>query len=334
MTSPRPSTPANTCTSGAVLVTGAAGFIGSHVCEALLRRGQRVVGIDNFDPYYAPEIKREHVREIAEAFPKAFELIEADICDREQMSRVLERVRPDGVIHLAARAGVRPSIADPAGYAHTNVFGTQVLLDLAARAGCSRFVMASSSSVYGNNPKTPFSEDDDVSNPISPYAATKRACELIGHSHWHLTRMPTACLRFFTVFGPRQRPDLAIGMFMLKIAHEHEIQVFGDGSSSRDYTFVDDVVSGVLAAYDRVPSLGFRIWNLGNSTPVTLTNMIETIAGVVGKQPRIARLPMQPGDVERTYADISRSGRELGYQPHTPFAEGVRRQWAHMRERL
>jgi UDP-glucuronate 4-epimerase len=321
---------------GCVLVTGAAGFIGSHVSEALLARGHSVVGVDNFDPYYNPALKRGYVREIAGSgdADSRFELVESDICDAHAMRRVFERVRPVGVIHLAARAGVRPSIADPAAYAHTNVFGTQVLLDEARRVSCSRFVMASSSSVYGNNPRTPFSEDDDVSNPISPYAATKRACELIAHSHWHLTKMPTACLRFFTVFGPRQRPDLAIAMFLRKIAMGETIQLFGDGSSSRDYTFVDDVVRGVLASYDRIPEHGYRIWNLGNSTPVSLSDMVGTIAKVVGKEPVIKREAMQPGDVERTFADLSRSGRELGYGPRTSFAEGVSKQWAYLRERL
>lgn len=337
MTTPAP-TPAAFSTyrpSGeTVLVTGAAGFIGSHVCEASLSRGNRVVGVDNFDPYYDPALKRAQAREVAHVGSDRFELVEADICDAAHMRRIFERARPAGVIHLAARAGVRPSIADPASYAYTNVFGTQVLLEEARKAGCSRFVMASSSSVYGNSPKTPFSEDDDVSSPISPYAATKRACELIGHSHWHLTRMPTACLRFFTVFGPRQRPDLAIGMFLRKVARGEDIQVFGDGSSSRDYTFVDDVVRGVLASYDRVPEFGFRVWNLGNSTPVSLTEMVKTVATTVGVEPRITRLAMQPGDVERTFADLTRSGRELGYAPRTSFAEGVRRQWAYMRERL
>lgn len=319
----------------AVIVTGAAGFIGSHVCEALLARGERVVGIDNFDPYYDPRLKRSAVEELhAHPNADALDFIEADICDQHAMKQVFERARPQGVIHLAARAGVRPSIADPCAYAHTNVFGTQVLLDASRAVEASRFVMASSSSVYGNHPKTPFSETDDVSSPISPYAATKRACELIGHTHWHLTRMPVACLRFFTVFGPRQRPDLAISLFLKKIAKGEEIVMFGDGASSRDYTFIDDIVRGVLAAYDRVPEHGFRIWNLGNSAPVRLSDMIATIARVVGREPVIRRSPMQPGDVERTFADLSRSTAELDFAPRVSFEEGVRRQWAHLRERL
>lgn len=316
-----------------ILVTGAAGFIGSHVCEALLSAGRPVVGIDNFDPYYDVAIKKAAIDDLRRhARADQFSFVQADICDAPAMHTLFERSRPQGVIHLAARAGVRPSIANPSAYALTNVFGTQVLLDAAREAGCDRFVLASSSSVYGNNAKVPFSEDDDVSAPISPYAATKRACELLGHTHWHLTKMPVACLRFFTVFGPRQRPDLAISMFLDKVARAEEIQMFGDGQSSRDYTYIDDIVAGVLASYERVPRLGFRIWNLGNSTPVRLSEMIATIGRVVGRKPCVRALPMQAGDVERTCADVSRSRAELGYEPRTGFEEGVARQWAFKRE--
>lgn len=316
-----------------VLVTGAAGFIGSHVCEALLTAGRSVVGVDNFDPYYDVAIKRATVEELRRhAHSDRFKFVQGDICDAPAMQALFQQSRPQGVIHLAARAGVRPSIANPSAYAMTNVFGTQVLLEAAGQATCDRFVLASSSSVYGNNAKAPFSEDDDVSAPISPYAATKRACELIGHSHWHLTKMPVACLRFFTVFGPRQRPDLAISMFLDKVARGEEIQMFGDGQSSRDYTFIDDIVAGVLASYERVPQFGFRIWNLGNSTPVRLSEMIATIGRVVGRKADVRVMPMQPGDVERTYADISRSRVELGYEPRTGFEEGVARQWAFKQE--
>lgn len=320
---------------GTVLVTGGGGFIGSHVCGALLDRGQKVVVVENFDPYYDPALKRAATAAlVARAKPGMFELVEGDIVDDLAMGMVFREHRPEGVIHLAARAGVRPSIADPIGYARVNVLGTQVLLEAAKQAGCARFVMASSSSVYGDHPKVPFSEEDDVSCPISPYAATKRSCELIAHAHWHLTRMPTACLRFFTVFGPRQRPDLAISLFMNKIARGEEITLFGDGSTSRDYTFIDDIVRGVLSAYDRVDRHGYRVWNLGHSTPVTLTEMVDTIAHVVGRPARISRKPVQPGDVQRTFADLTRSTRELDFRPETPFVEGVRRQWADARARL
>lgn len=315
----------------AALVTGAAGFIGSHVCEALLRRGWRVVGLDNFDPFYDPSLKRRNLAEVTAGGGADFNFIEADIRDGSAMRALFESVRPEAVVHLAARAGVRPSIAEPALYASVNVEGTTNLLEAARLSGCGRFVLASSSSVYGDNPKTPFAETDDVNEPISPYAATKRACELIGHTFHHLYGMPVACLRFFTVFGPRQRPDLAISSFMRKIVSGERIPMFGDGASSRDYTFIDDIVAGVLASIDRVPDHGFRVWNLGGSSPVTLREMIDAVARAVGKPAIVESLPAQPGDVERTFADLDRSLRELGYVPRTPFEEGLRLQWQWLR---
>jgi UDP-glucuronate 4-epimerase len=314
-----------------ILVTGAAGFIGSHVIAALLRRGQRVVGLDNFDPFYDRRFKERNLGEgIAGAAPGAFEFAEGDICDQASLGTLMARVRPQGVIHLAAKAGVRPSLKDPVGYARANVLGTAAVLEEARRAGCQRVVMASSSSVYGNSPTAPFSETQDVNNPISPYAATKKACELVGYTHWHLTKMPTACLRFFTVFGPRQRPDLAISLFLRRISTGEKISLFGEGTS-RDYTYIDDIVAGVLASYDRIDQHGYRVWNLGGSHPVSLEEMVATIARVVGRQPVIERGPMQPGDVQRTWADLTRSTAELGFKPTTPFEEGVRRQWEWMR---
>lgn len=313
---------------GPVVVTGAAGFIGSHVSEALLSRGRRVIGVDNFDPFYHAAVKRANVaRVLSSAHHTAFELVETDIRDSGTMAAVFDRSGAEGVVHLAARAGVRPSIADPVGYADVNVRGTASVLDAAGRAGCSRVVIASSSSVYGNNEKTPFSEGDDVNAPISPYAATKRACELIAHTHHTLTGMPTACLRFFTVFGPGQRPDLAISSFMRKIARNEEVTLFGDGSTSRDYTYIEDIVTGVLAAYERIPRHGYRVWNLGGNEPITLSEMVETVASVVGRAPLIRRAPMQPGDVHRTWADLGRSAAELDYRVTTRFVDGVRRQW-------
>ncbi len=313
---------------GTVLVTGSAGFIGSHVVRALLQRGDRVVGLDNFDPFYDAALKRANV-----AAAGQHELVEGDICDAEAVGALLARVKPDGIIHLAAKAGVRPSLRDPVGYARANVLGTQVMLAQAANAGVSRIVAASSSSVYGNNPKTPFSEDDPVDAPISPYAATKKACELIAHAHWVMTKMPTACLRFFTVFGERQRPDLAISMFMRKISADQEIEMFGDGSMSRDFTYVGDIVRGVLAAYDRIPGHGYRVWNLGSDRPIRLDAMITAIARTVGREAVIARKPMQMGDVDRTWADLTRSRAELGYQPSMKFEEGLARQWEASRAR-
>ena len=318
---------------GTVLVTGAAGFIGSHVCEALMRRGQRVIGVDNFDPFYDVNIKERNLAEVVRTSAAAtgdaeFEFVEADIADEASVRRIFTAHRPVGVIHLAAKAGVRPSIADPVSYARANVLGTAVMLEESRRAGCARFVMASSSSVYGNNPKVPFGEGDDVSGPISPYAATKRACELMGHTHWALNKVPVACLRFFTVYGPRQRPDLAISMFIDRIARGEEISMYGDGSTSRDYTYIGDIVSGVIASYDRIDAHGFRIWNLGGNEPVKLRDMIATIERVVGKPAKIRNAGSQPGDVERTFADLTRVRSELGYSPATRFEAGVAKQWA------
>lgn len=312
-----------------ILITGAAGFIGSHVAAALLARGDRCVGVDNFDPYYDAALKRANLRSLG-----AMELVEGDIVDAAAMRTLLERVRPDSIIHLAAKAGVRPSLADPVGYARVNVLGTQVLLGEAARAGVKRFVLASSSSVYGNNRKTPFAEDDRVDEPISPYAATKKACELIAHAHHAATRMPTACLRFFTVYGPAQRPDLAIMSFMRRIASGETLDMFGDGSMARDFTYIDDIVRGVLAAHDAIDRAGFRVWNLGSDRPVRLDAMIDAIARTVGKPARIVKKPVPPGDVERTWADLARARAELGYAPATPFEEGLARQWAWLRTRL
>lgn len=331
-------------TARPVLLTGAAGFIGSHTAEALLRAGRRVVGIDNFDPFYSDALKRANIAAIEATARRCidgrFEFIDTDITDRASMKALFERVKPEGMIHLAAKAGVRPSIADPAAYAHANVTGTSVLLDQCAamKGEMQRIVIASSSSVYGTigageTPK-PFSEEQSVERPISPYAATKRACELIGFTHHHLTKQPVAMLRFFTVFGPRQRPDLAIRLFMTKIAKGEPIQLFGEGSTSRDYTFIDDIVGGVLAAYERVPRFGYRVWNLGNSHPITLDAMVETIAKVVGKAPNATRAAAQAGDVRATWADPSRSAAELDFRAKTSFEEGVRKQWEWLRERM
>jgi len=319
-----------------ILVTGAAGFIGSHVAEALLRRGESVVGVDCFDAFYDSASKRANAEEVAataRACGGRWELRELDICDAPALQGLFQEHRFAGVIHLAARAGVRPSIAQPVLYARVNVEGTTALLQAAAASGCQCFIAASSSSVYGNNRKVPFAEDDAVELPISPYAATKRACELIGATMHHLGRMPVGMLRFFTVFGPRQRPDLAISLFLSKVSRGEPIQMFGDGSTSRDYTFVDDIVRGVLAAFDRVHEHGFRVWNLGGDRPTSLRDMVATIERVTGRSAVVTPAPLQPGDVERTWADLSRSRAELGYAPVTRFEEGVARQWAWMQHR-
>lgn len=321
-------------TDRVVLLTGAAGFIGSHTCEALLARGDRVVGMDNLDDFYDPRIKRRTVEAVSAMGGSRFTFAEGDVRDAERVGALLSEHGVTDVVHLAARAGVRPSIEKPALYADVNVNGTMVMLEAARTHGVERFVMASSSSVYGNNEKVPFAETDDVNGPISPYAATKRSCELIAHTHHHLYGLPIACLRFFTVFGPRQRPDLAIMKFMRLIHAGESIPVFGDGSTSRDFTYIDDIVSGVLAALYRIPQYGYRVWNLGGNQPVSLSEMIETVAHAVGAPAQIDRQPMQPGDVNRTYADLTRSGAELGYAPRVAFSEGVRRQWEWARDEL
>ena len=306
-----------------VLVTGAAGFIGSHICDALLERGESVVGLDSFDDFYAPEIKeRNLVRAMDHA---AFQLVRGDIRDPVALDRLPSGI--ESVVHLAARAGVRPSIERPELYADVNVMGTVQLLAWVRRRTVKRFVFASSSSVYGNNEKTPFAECDPVDHPISPYAATKKAGELICHTATHLDGVSVACLRFFTVFGPRQRPDLAIHKFARTLRDGGQIPMFGDGTTSRDYTYVDDTVAGVLGALDWVarPEPRYDVFNLGNNRTVTLAEMIQTLSTEMGIEPRIQRLPMQPGDVTRTYADIERARLELGYRPHTDFREGVRR---------
>ncbi len=313
-----------------VLVTGSAGFIGSHVSAKLLQGGARVIGIDNFDPYYDIRRKRLNHQMLQDEFGDRFVAHELDINDAQQLARCMRDAGVTGVIHLAAKAGVRPSIADPVGYALANVVGTQSVLSAASDCGCSRVVCASSSSVYGNNTKTPFSEQDSVEHPISPYAATKRSCELIGDTHHQLTGLPVAMLRFFTVFGPGQRPDLAISLFLRKIARGETINRFGDGTTSRDYTFIDDIVGGVLRAYERIDAHGYRIWNLGGNHPTTLNELIGIIGGVVGREPIIEEMGMQAGDVERTWADLARSSEELGYTPTTGMRAGIERQWAWM----
>jgi UDP-glucuronate 4-epimerase len=333
--------------SASFIVTGVAGFIGSHLSAALLARGDHVIGVDNFDPFYDRKLKLANLAQLA---PDRFELVELDIRDTHAVREVFDRARPAGVFHIAALAGVRPSIDDPARYASVNVDGLISVLEAARACDCQQFIFASSSSVYGNNTKVPFAETDRVDEPISPYAATKRAGELICHTYSRLFGISIACLRFFTVYGPAQRPDLAIGKFMRLIADDKAVPMFGDGSTSRDYTYIDDIIQGVLAAYEFLsspscsesavaglkphPSSLFRIFNLGGSQPVSLRDMIESIGAVVGNKPRIEQLPMQVGDVQRTYADLTRSREALGFDPQTPFEEGLRKQWAWLRDRL
>ncbi len=313
-----------------ILITGAAGFIGSSLTDRLLAQGQQVVGIDNFCDFYNPQVKH---RNIEHAMAQAnFTLVEIDIRDRAAVLETFARYQPGTVVHLAAMAGVRPSIENPAYYTAVNLDGTVNLLDGAVGVGVQKFLFASSSSVYGNNPKVPFAETDNVDHPISPYAATKKAGELICHAYHHLHKLPMSCLRFFTVFGPRQRPDLAIHKFLKLVGSGQTIPVFGDGSTSRDYTFIDDIVTGLCWALDRCsmtgPGGGYRVYNLGGNHPASLNQLIATIEKVTGNKAKIDRQPMQPGDVERTWADLTRSQAELGYTPQTSLEEGIAKQWA------
>ncbi len=302
-----------------VLVTGAAGFIGSHVCEAFLANGWQVKGLDSFDPFYDPAAKRRNLEGCQSN--KRFSLTEGDIRDSAAVTAVLVG-GADVIIHLAARAGVRPSIEQPLVYQDVNVNGTCVLLEAARRLGIERFVFASSSSVYGNNKKVPFSERDNVDFPISPYAASKKAGELLCHTYHHLFGINITCLRFFTVYGPRQRPDLAIHKFTRLIEAGESIPVFGDGSMMRDHTFIDDIVAGVVASAKRCQ--GYQIYNIGESEPVSLSDLIAAIEAALGKKAVIERLPLQPGDVQKTHADIDLARRELDYEPRTSLASGLK----------
>ena len=303
----------------AVLVTGGAGFIGSHLVERLVGRGEQVVCLDCFDDFYPPAVKRENLGSALGS--GRVELVEGDIRDPGLCRRLLGRDDVRAVIHLAARAGVRPSIEQPVLCEEVNCVGTLNLLEAAREGSVEAFIFGSSSSVYGVNAKVPFSEDDPIAQPISPYAATKRAGELMCHVFHHLHGLPIACLRFFTVYGPRQRPDLAIHKFTRLMEAGEAIPVYGDGTSRRDYTFVSDVVDGLVAALDA--RLDFEIINLGNSEPVELRELIRLIEEATGRQARIERLPDQPGDVPVTYADISKAERLLGYAPRYPIGKGL-----------
>jgi UDP-glucuronate 4-epimerase len=305
----------------ATLVTGGAGFIGSHLVERLISDGRRVVVLDNFDPFYPEDVKRRNLEGVLAA--PGFTLVEGDIRDPKAVEDAFTREPLDTVIHLAARAGVRPSIEDPGLYVSVNLDGTVTLLEACRKHGVPAFVFGSSSSVYGDNEKVPFAEDDPVDHPVSPYAATKRAGELLAHTYHHLFGTRVSCLRFFTVYGPRQRPDLAIHAFARKIRAGEPLPVFGDGTSGRDYTYVDDIVEGIVRAAAR--TTGFHIWNLGGSQPVTLDAMIARLARGLGRDAIIDRKPPQPGDVRRTFADVTRARRELDWTPRVSFDEGIDR---------
>ncbi|MEO8435688.1 MAG: GDP-mannose 4,6-dehydratase [Pyrinomonadaceae bacterium] len=305
-----------------ILITGGAGFIGSHLVDRLLAEGDwHVTVVDDFNDFYQPAIKRANIA--AHLSHPDFRLVEADIRDRTALAQAFNATF-DCIVHLAARAGVRPSLQQPALYAETNINGTLNLLELAHEHGIKQFVFGSSSSVYGINAKVPFSEDDPIRQPISPYAATKAAGELLGHTYSHLYGIRCICLRFFTVYGARQRPDLAIHKFARLISEGRPIPVFGDGTTRRDYTYIDDIIAGVRAAIDYQAS-DYEVINLGESRTVELRELIALLEKELGRKATIERQPMQPGDVPQTFADVTKARQLLAYNPQTQIEDGIHR---------
>ena len=302
-----------------IVVTGGAGFIGSHLCEKLISLGSKIICIDDFDNFYNPAIKENNISEIADS--KYFKLYRSDITNPTQMEKIFSENSIDMVIHLAARAGVRPSIQNPLLYERVNILGTMNLLECCKKYNVTKFIFASSSSVYGGNKKLPFSEEDNVDHPISPYAATKKAGELICYTYYDLYKISIYCLRFFTVYGPRQRPEMAIHKFTRQILKGEDIEIYGDGSSSRDYTYIDDVISGILNCLGRIG--GFEVINLGNSNTVKLIDLIRLIEITTGEKGNLKFTKSQPGDVFITYADIRKARKMLKYLPKTNIKEGL-----------
>ena len=302
-----------------ILVTGGAGFIGSHLIDSLLDRGEEIVCVDDFNDFYSPDIKRANISIHLES--NRYRLVEADIRDQKALASVFERHGIHKIVHLAARAGVRPSLVEPLLYEDVNVRGTLYLLELARVHEVDQFVFASSSSVYGANKKVPFSEDDRIDRTISPYAATKYGGELFCHTYHHLYGIPTTCLRFFTVYGPRQRPEMAIHKFTRLLFESKPIPMFGDGESARDYTYIDDILAGLLSAIDH--PFDFEVINLGESNTTTLRELIDALGRLSGRSVDVERLPNQPGDVEITYADVSKAKRLLDYHPTTSIEDGL-----------
>ena len=310
-----------------ILVTGGAGFIGSHLVDRLLAEGAwRVTVVDDFNDFYSPDVKRANVREHLRH--ESYSLYEADIRDGARLSEIFKTEKFDAIVHLAARAGVRPSLEEPRLYVETNVNGTLNLLELARAHEVKQFVFGSSSSVYGINAKIPFSEDDPVRQPISPYAATKGAGELLCHTYSHLYGIRSVCLRFFTVYGARQRPDLAIHKFAKLISKGQPIPVFGDGTTRRDYTYIDDIIAGVRASIDYDES-NYEVFNLGESQTVELKELIALLEKELDTHAIIDHKPLQPGDVPQTFADVTKARKMLGYNPQTKIEEGIKRfvQW-------
>jgi UDP-glucuronate 4-epimerase len=303
-----------------ILVTGGAGFIGSHLIEKLLTNNYRVICLDNFDTYYNPAIKRANLKVCLSS--NRFSLLEQDIRNLEALTPVFKTNQINSVIHLAARAGVRPSIADPLSYQDVNIRGTINLLELSKQYHIGKFIFASSSSVYGSRSEVPFKETDCLNQPASPYAASKQAGELFCYTYHHLYHLPIACLRFFTVYGPRQRPDMAIHKFTRLIEEGKEIELFGDGSSSRDYTYISDIVNGIISALET--DFSFEIFNLGGSRTITLKELVSLIEANLGKKAIIKPMPEQSGDVPITYADISKAEKLLDYKPGVPINEGIK----------
>jgi UDP-glucuronate 4-epimerase len=311
-----------------VLVTGGAGFIGSNVAEYLLSRGDDVVIIDEMNDYYDVSIKETNLRLLQEIYPgDRLKVYKGDICDATLMTKIFKTEHPKWVCHMAARAGVRPSIQDPYVYIHSNIEGTTRLLELSHKYGVENFVFASSSSVYGGSKSTFFSEEEVVDNPVSPYAATKKACELLAYTYHHLYQLNVTGLRFFTVYGPRGRPDMAPFIFIDRISRGKEIQQFGDGSSSRDYTYISDIVDGIVRAIDR--PYAYQIFNLGKGDGTSLKEFIDLVEKHTGRPAIKKILPDQPGDVPYTCADVSKAETLLGYRPKVSFEEGIQRtaQW-------
>lgn len=304
-----------------VLLTGVAGFIGSHVAERLLADGWDVVGLDSFDDFYDPAIKHANLESLHSR--ASFQLVEADIRDRRALDAIAGEGQLDGIVHLAARAGVRPSLEKPRDYMDTNLGGTTELLELTQRSGIPRFVFGSSSSVYGEREGAPFTEDDNVDFPVSPYAATKKAGELLCYTYHHNFALAVSCLRFFTVYGPRQRPEMAIHKFTRLIEEGKPVTLYGNGKSRRDYTFVADIVDGVTRALERAD--GYKVYNLGNNRTVELNELIQLLEKNIGKKAKIEYLPPQPGDVPLTCANIERARQELGYNPTVPIELGLER---------
>ncbi|MGO0062401.1 NAD-dependent epimerase/dehydratase family protein [Brevibacillus fluminis] len=305
-----------------VLITGGAGFIGSHLADDLLRQGDEVVAVDNFDPFYERERKERNLRNQRDY--RNYTFIEADIRDGERMACILSDQRPEIVVHLAAKAGVRPSLLDPRGYVETNVNGTLNMLEASVHTGVKKFIFGSSSSVYGDSPHTPFSEAEHP-RPLSPYAATKVAGEALCRSYANCYKLPTVSLRFFTVYGPRQRPDLAIHTFASKISSGEKITLFGDGKSSRDYTYVSDVIAGITGAMAFDGDCLYETFNLGSDRPVLLLDVVSGLEEELGRKAAFDWLPIQKGDVPYTWADLSKSREWLRYEPKTEFQTGLRR---------